>query len=218
MQYNTKTTPLVLPEYGRHVQQMVEYCMGIEDKGERTACAHDIVRIMLNMFPALGQSQEKPNMAWDVINRISDFKLDIDWPCEVTTKETLQASPAHVPYRNGFIMHRQYGGIIQRMIDALVELSDGEEKDKLIYMIASHMKKLMTQHNREAAEDFKIFRDLADYSRGKIMISPEECVLADYSDDNAQRQQSFQKRKNNQSQKQNRNQNLKRRKLHTGKH
>lgn len=209
MLYNTKRTSLTLPEYGRHVQQMVEYCMSLPDKDSRTACAHEIVKIMRNMFPSLGKSQEKPNMAWDVINRISGFSLDIDWPCEVTSRETLQAAPAHVPYRNGFILHRHYGGIIQRMIDAVVSLPEGDEKRNLTFLIASHMKKLMTQHNREGAEDMKIFRDLAAYSNGRIVINPEECILADYSEAQS-RPQQFQKRKNNQ--KQNRNQNMKRRK------
>ena len=90
MQYTSELKRLVLPEYGRNVQQMVDHCMTIEDKAERTRCANTIINIMGNLFPHLRDIEDFKHKLWDHLAIMSDFKLDIDYPYEIVKKESLE--------------------------------------------------------------------------------------------------------------------------------
>lgn len=178
--YNTDQPPVVLPEYGRNIQKLIDYCVTIEDRDERTACAYSIADTMAGMFPELVGEDNDRHKIWDHINIISGFKLDIDFPCEVLTEEKLNPRPAPIPYPASKIRYRHYGKNIEQMIDILTEMEDGEEKDALISMIAHHMKKLMLLHNKEGVADAKILKDLAEYSRGKINLDPAVYLLHEF--------------------------------------
>ena len=92
LNYNTRLKQLVLPEYGRNIQRMVDYCLSIEDRDERTVCAHTIVRSMGNLFPEL-RAPENEHKLWDHLMIMSDFKLDIDFPCAVISEADLATTP-----------------------------------------------------------------------------------------------------------------------------
>lgn len=96
--YNTQKKKLILPEYGRNVHRMIEYCMSLEDRDERTRCANAIVNIMGNLFPHLRDVDDFKHKLWDHLAIMSDFKLDIDYPYEVIKKENLNDKPDCVPY------------------------------------------------------------------------------------------------------------------------
>ena len=53
MQYNTQQKRMPLPEYGRSIQNMVDFALTIQDRSERQRCANTIINIMGNMFPHL---------------------------------------------------------------------------------------------------------------------------------------------------------------------
>lgn len=178
--YNTQLKPLALPEYGRMIHQMVEYATQIPDRDERTRCAFAIAKIMKNLFPQEFASPDGERKMWDHINIISDFKLDIDFPVEVSSAEALHPKPEPIPYGDQNIRHRYYGKNIQLMIDRVAELEEGPEKDSLISMIAHHMKKLMFTHNKEGVNDARILRDLAEYSKGRIQLDPETYILHEF--------------------------------------
>lgn len=203
LRYNTQQPKMILPEYGRHVHQMVSYCLGIEDRQKRTECAYDIAAILTNMFPELAPTPDRPGAVWDVINMISDFKLDIDFPVAVTPGEKLRSKPSAIELDRSRIRFRHYGKIIERMIEKVSSMPESEEQKDLALLIASHMKKLMLQHNREGADDIKIFRDLECYSQGKIILSPETCVLPFFEIDSPETMTKtrIQKKKNNKNQK-----------------
>lgn len=178
--YNTRLKPLALPEYGRMIHQMVEYATQIPDRDERTRCAFAIAKIMKNLFPQEFASPDGERKMWDHINIISDFKLDIDFPVEVSAVEAIHPEPEPIPYGDQKIRHRYYGKNIQLMIDRVAELEEGSEKDSLISMIAHHMKKLMFTHNKEGVNDSRILRDLAEYSKGRIRLDPETYILHEF--------------------------------------
>lgn len=170
-QYNSQLKKLALPEYGRNIQQMVDYCCTIEDREERTKCAYSIIATMGNLFPQLRDEPDYAHKLWDHLAIMSDFKLDIDFPFEVVKAETLDTKPDPMSYKLERIKMRHYGKLIERMIERAVEYPDGEEKDALIMLIANHMKKQIFQINKEDVDDEKIFNDLAYYSKGKIALS-----------------------------------------------
>ena len=195
LEYNTQLKKLLLPEYGRNVQQMVDHCMTIEDREERTRCAYSIINIMGNLFPQLRDEEDFKHKLWDHLAIMSDFKLDIDYPYEVVKVEDLYSKPEIVEYKLEPIKYRHYGKIIEKMIGRAAEYPEGEEKDALISLIAHHMKKLMFAISKEGVEDEKIFKDLYRYSRGKINLNPETCKLRVFKEAPAANNQSKKKKK-----------------------
>lgn len=195
LEYNTSLKKMVMPEFGRNVQSMVDYCVTIEDREERNRCARRIVRIMSNLFPdLLGEDKNTANI-WNHIMIISGFKLDVDFPCEVIKEESLNPKPEPIPYVQGPIYRRVYGRHIEDMISTVADMPDSEEKEMLISMIAHHMKKLMLIHNPEGVDDALILRDLAEYSKGRIVLDPQTYILHDFLDDLEEPQQPKHKRK-----------------------
>ena len=113
---------------------------------------------------------------------MSDFRLDIDYPCEVIKPENLHSKPEKIPYKLTPIRFRHYGKIVENLIDIAQDMPECEERTQLALLIANQMKKLMVQSNIDGVDDEKIFKDLALYSRGKIVLNPEEHKLRDFKD------------------------------------
>ena len=128
MQYTSDLKKLILPEYGRNVQQMVDHCMTIEDRAERTRCANTIINIMGNLFPHLRDIDDFKHKLWDHLAIMSDFKLDIDYPFEVIRKDKLDNKPEPVPYPNTKIRYRHYGRTLEILIQKACEFPEGDEK------------------------------------------------------------------------------------------
>lgn len=180
--YNTGMPVLLLPEYGRTIQNMVDYCVEIEDKEERTSCAYAIVNVMKKLFPShIGEHGDLKKF-WDHLNIMSRFELDIDFPCEVVTAESVNVKPSPIPYSKGQIRFRHYGRSLENMIKTVSEMEDGKEKDDLISMIAHQMKKLLLTHNPEGVDNARVLRDLYDYSEGKINLDPATYILHEFHD------------------------------------
>jgi len=182
LEYNTQKEKLVLPEYGRNVQQMVDYCLTLADRDERNRCARAIVDIMANLFSNQRDVEDFNKMLWNQLAIMSDFKLDIDYPCEVIQKESLMSRPDPIGYRLEPIRFRHYGKTIESLIDIAADMPEGEERMQLSLLIAHHMKKLMLQNNNEGVDDDKVFKDLAAYSRGRIVLSTADHQLRDFKD------------------------------------
>lgn len=174
--YNTHLDKLTLPEYGRNIQRMVDHCLSIPDREERTLCAYSIVRAMGNLFPEL-RAPENEHKLWDHLAIMSDFRLDIDYPCEVISQTELQTAPDTVPYAGAPFRFRHYGRITQQMVEKAAAMPEGPDRDKVIMLIANHMKKQMLAVNPDGVDDQKIFNDLADLSAGAILLDPASARL-----------------------------------------
>ncbi|MBQ5751807.1 MAG: DUF4290 domain-containing protein, partial [Bacteroidaceae bacterium] len=168
MEYNTKQKKLPLPEYGRSVQKMVDHALTITDREERQQCAETIVHIMGSMFPNLHNQERK---LWDHLAIMSDFQLDIDYPCEVIKREEFHVLPQQVHYSNGEIRNRHYGRIVEEMIAHALTLEEGEEREQFIELILIQMKKNYIAWNKDGVEDKKILEDLRIYTKGAIDIA-----------------------------------------------
>lgn len=194
--YNTGMPQMPLPEYGRNIQNMVDYCVMIPDKEERTECAYAIVDIMKKLFPEnVGEGGDLKNL-WDHLNIMARFELDIDFPCEVITAENANPVPEVIPYKKGNIRYRHYGRSVENIVRIVADMEPGEERDKLILLLANQMKKLMLTHNPEGVDDAKILRDLYEFSDGKINLNPETFILHEYHQASAPaKQKKVRKRK-----------------------
>lgn len=182
MKYNTEEKKMVLPEYGRNIQNMVDYCVTIEEREERKHCANTIINIMGNMFPHLRDVNDFKHILWDHLAIMADFKLDIDYPYEIIKKENLYAKPPRLRYINSRIRYRHYGRTLELMINKANEMEAGSEKDALVKLIATQMKKSFLTWNKESVDDRKIFKDLEELSRGEIVLKEDEYKLAESRD------------------------------------
>jgi hypothetical protein len=171
--YNTRRDHLLLPEYGRNIQKMIEHLMTIEDRDERNKAARTVIGVMGNLNPHLRDVADFKHKLWDHLAVISDFKLDIDSPYETPTREMLNEKPNKIPYTQKNIRFKHYGHSIVLMIQKAAEMEDGEEKQDLVKMIAYHMKKSYLTWNREAVDDREIFEDLVTLSGNKLELSPD---------------------------------------------
>ena len=173
MKYNTQEKRLAMPEYGRNIQNMVDYCVAIPDREERTHCANTIINIMGNMFPHLRDVNDFKHILWDHLAIMSDFALDIDYPYEVVKRENMYLRPAKIPYPQGPIVYKHYGKNLEDMIREATKYEDGEQKEYLIELLANHMKKSFLTWNKEMVDDRKIFDDLEHLSEGSIVLDED---------------------------------------------
>lgn len=193
--YNTDMKPMRMPEYGRKIHELIEYCKLIEDREERTACAYAIAEVMARLFPQVISGKNDRKKIWDHINIMAGFELDVDFPLTVITREELNPKPKRPEYSKKPIFYRHYGRTIEMMIQKLVEMEPGEQRDQLTLLIANQMKKQLLAHNKEVVSDAKVLKDLAEFSGGAINLKPEEYPLHEYSELVQQNQGKKKKRK-----------------------
>ncbi|MBL7111652.1 MAG: DUF4290 domain-containing protein [Bacteroidales bacterium] len=179
--YNTQRKKLVLPEYGRNIQKMVDHLMTIEDREERNKASRAVIGIMGNLNPHLRDVADFKHKLWDHLAIMSDFKLDIESPYEAPVPEVLYEKPKSIPYGSQQIRWKHYGKIIEQLIDKASDYPEGEEREMLISLIANHMKKCYLTWNREVVEDDVIFDDLKTLSRGRI-VADKNLKLSDTRD------------------------------------
>lgn len=182
LQYNTTSTSLPMPEYGRNIQQMVNHCLLIDDRSERNQCAQSIVDTICRLHPAERTNPEWRRRLWDHLAIMSNFQLDIDWPEPLTVSaEDMHSRPAKLPLPGHFITKRVYGYFIDDMIALALSMEhEDPERIKLELLIAVKMKRLLTAANPDTASDQRVFRDLAELSHGEILMTPEEVSLPDF--------------------------------------
>ena len=182
MEYPTLQGKLIMPEYGRNIQQLVAFAQTIEDREERTRCVQTIINIMGNLFPYLRDVNDFKHKLWDHVAIMSDFKLDIDFPYEILLAENLYTRPEIIPYKKSRIRYQHYGRTLEEMIEKVAGYEDGDEKNELIRLIANQMKKCFLTWNKEVVDDRKIFDDLRELSKGKINISEDFFKLVESKD------------------------------------
>ena len=178
--YKNQLKELVLPEYGRNIQNMVEFCLTIEDRDERTRCARSIVDAMQILFPAQIEQQTYRRKLWDHLAIISDYRLDVDIPFELVTPDSFDEKPQAVSEGACNIRRRHYGHLVEAMVAKAAEMPEGEERYELIMMVANHMKKLQLALNPEGVDDYRIFKDLYEMTDGAINIDYTTNPLHDF--------------------------------------
>ncbi len=168
MDYNTQRDHLIIPEYGRNIQKMVEQATKIKDREERNRYAQAIIAIMGYLNPSLRDIVDFKHKLWDHLFIISNFKLDVDSPYPIPGKNTLVAKPKKVAYPNPNIKFRHFGKITEEMIKEIVKVDDEARRDALTYNIANFMKMSYLNWNRDSVSDETIFENLSKLSGNKL--------------------------------------------------
>lgn len=179
LEYNTERPHLFIPEYGRHFQKMVDHAVSIEDRDERNRVAKSIISVMGNLQPHLRDVPDFQHKLWDQLFIMADFKLDVDSPFPITSKEMLQQRPEPLDYPQNHPKYRFYGNNIKRMIDVAVSWDKGDMRSGLEYAIANHMKKCYLVWNKDTVEDSVIFNHLKELSDGQIDLEKSDESLTE---------------------------------------
>ncbi len=179
LEYNTEREHLIIPEYGRHLQKMINYAKSRETPEERNKIAKAIISVMGNLQPHLRDVPDFQHKLWDQLFIMANFELDVESPYEQPSKELLEERPEPLAYPQNFPKYRFYGNNIKTMIDVANTWEDGELKEALIVTIANHMKKCFLNWNKDTVEDGVIFNHLFELSDGKINLKDSIEVLTD---------------------------------------
>ncbi|RAV28603.1 DUF4290 domain-containing protein [Sinomicrobium soli] len=182
LEYNTERQRLIIPEYGRHIQKMIDYAVAIEDRDERNKVARAIIGVMGNLNPHLRDVPDFQHKLWDQLFIISDFQLDVDSPFPRPERELLEQKPDPLGYPQNHPKYRFYGNNIKRMIDVCNSWEESDLKEGLKFTIANHMKKSFLNWNKDTVEDEVIFEHLYELSDGKINLAKWDEDLSDSDD------------------------------------
>lgn len=163
---------LILKEYGKNIQQLVDHVTAIEDREKRTQSAYTIIEIIKQLFPAM--KQESDQKLWDDIYIMSDFKLDVDGPFPMPAKELLGKKPLSIGYPKGQVKFKHYGRNIEKLIEKAVEIEDDEEQEAAIIYIGQLMRSFHSTWNRDNFDDGIIIDDIKTLSKGKLHIDLEK--------------------------------------------
>lgn len=171
LDYNTQRDKLVMPEYGREIQKMVDYALTIENRRERQLCAETIVNTMQRMYPNMSEDQQRK--FWDHLAIMSGFQLDIDYPYDISEAQNIAKKPAPMKYPMEHIPIRHYGKMIFEMFDKLKAMPEGPERDELVGMTANQMKRSLATWSNGSWDDEKVASDLARFTDGIIQLDLE---------------------------------------------
>ncbi len=205
MEYNSQRKHMMIPEYGRNVQRMVEFCMTVKNREERNRVARAIISVMGQLNPHLRDVTDFKHKLWDHLFIISEFKLDVDSPYPIPNAETFQTKPDKVNYPDNKIKYRHYGKILEQIIKKAVEFEKGPEKDALTLAIANSMKKAYLIWNRDSVTDDVILEQLAELSKGKLKLDPSTTLSLPNELNIPRQQQHHHKNKNRNNRNRNRN-------------
>jgi len=168
MDYNTQREKLIIPEYGRNIQKMVDHLKTVEDREKRNKLAKALIQIMGNINPHLRDVADFKHKLWDHLMIMSSFELDIDAPYPPPKQELLNEKPNRVPYNVNRIRYRHYGKTVERMLTQVSELEESEKRQNLIKVVANHMKKSYVMWNKDHVEDEFIFQAIEKITDGKV--------------------------------------------------
>ncbi len=198
MEYNSSRNMMVIPEYGRNIQKMIEHAVTIEDREERNKAARAIVAVMGYLNPQIRDIVDFKHKLWDHLFLISDFKLDVDSPYPIPPKETLKVKPQRIAYPESKIRYKYYGKTMEAMIRKIAEMEDGERKAGIAQDLANFMKMCYLTWNKDSVDDSTILNHLEELSGGNVKLN--ETVRLNHTTEilamNAQKKQQHQKSHN----------------------
>ena len=172
LDYNTQREKLIMPEYGREIQKMVDYAISLPTKEERMRCALSIIHQMENKTPQLRDSSDYQQTLWDHLYLMSHKQLDIDWPFDVSNAEKILSKPQPLehPKAESHSRQRHYGRLMMEVFEKLKTMPDGEERNELVRITANQMKRDLATWGHGSMDDEKVADDLARFTDGKIQL------------------------------------------------
>lgn len=173
-EYNTLRPQIILKEYGRNVQKLVEYIRSVPDKNKRTELAATLIELIKQLTPSLKDQPENPQRLWDDLYIIADFNLDVNNPFPVPEREILFKKPMKVEYPQSKVRFKHYGKNIEKLIKEALKKEDPQEKEEAIIYLGKLMKTFYGNWNKETLDDSVILNDIKLMSDGKLTLNIEK--------------------------------------------
>ncbi|MBR2236529.1 MAG: DUF4290 domain-containing protein [Prevotella sp.] len=170
LDYNTQRERLLLPEYGREIQKMVEHAVSLPLREDRQRCANTIVKMMAKKITLVRDIADQQQALWDHLYIMSHKQLDIDWPYDVSDAEKILSKPEPMKLPQQNIRLRHYGRLVEEMCEKLKEMPAGEERDVLARHTANQMKRDLVLWGHGNSDDEKVVADLAEFTDGIIQL------------------------------------------------
>ena len=206
MKYNTTRPRMIISEYGRNVQGMIDYAQSISDRADRTRAAFSIVEIMVLLNPQIREQDNYKHKLWDHLFQMADFKLDIDAPFPMPDREVLIQRPTPMKYPTQSIRYRHYGKNIEKMIEKALSMPEDEAKKTYVEAIGNFMKMSYKNWNKAIINDEDVFNDLRKLSAGKLEVAPDTVLESNFQSRDSASRHRFQNNKNRNQQRNNPNQ------------
>jgi len=173
MPYNTQLPKLILREYGRHIQNLVNYACTIEDAVTRNKLVQDIIDLMGTMNPTLRNVEDFRHKLWDHIFMMSDFKLKAESPYPIPEREELKRKSIQLSYPKSKIRFAHYGKLVETCVNKAVDVKDKELQHEFAEIIANYMKLVYQNWNRDNVNDITIKQDLESLSAGVLVLEED---------------------------------------------
>lgn len=170
LDYNTQRENLMMPEYGREIQNMIDIAIGLPTREQRQKAAKTIISVMRRMSPQPHGMENGEQKYWDHLALMSAFRLDIDWPYDVSKAVRITTKPEPIEYPMSDIPVRHYGKLLFELFDKLMVMDEGPELDRLIAYTANQMKRCLVLWGHTSSADEKVVDDLARYTNGRIQL------------------------------------------------
>jgi len=199
MEYNTDRNHLVIREYGRNVQKMIEYLLTIEDRETRQRNTEAVIELMGMLNPHLRNVGDFRHKLWDHLFLISDFKLDVTSPYPIPTREMLHSKPEMIPYPKKYPKYRHFGKNLEIVINKALDEKDETIREGLTQYIGNYMKLAYTNWHKEAIHDDMIRNELSDITQGQLIYENDHSIAAftEGFRSNKRKNYSFKNGKNN---------------------
>ena len=172
LDYNTARERLVMTEYGREIQRMIDVAIALPTKEERMRCAQTIIHQMEMKNPQVREGEDYQQTLWDHLYLMSRKRLDIDWPYDMSEAENILTKPApmKLPSQTGQSRMRHYGQLLMEVFERLKTMPEGAERDELVRLTANQMKRDLMTWSHGSVDDEKVADDLARFTDGKIQL------------------------------------------------
>jgi hypothetical protein len=197
--YNFTRRRLYLPEYGRHIHQMVDSLMEIEDRVERTRQAKAVIAVMGNLNPTLRDTEDFKHKLWDHLFIMSDFQLDVDSPYPQPSRQDLTLRPQKLSYPQSRITFKHYGKYTQRFVSLIAQEKESQRATQELSNIARYMRSKSYEFNNEHPNNDSIIRDIRIMAGEgfEVDLSAISTMRSDYRQGGQQRQQRRGKQQRN---------------------
>lgn len=173
-EYNTQRPGIILKEYGRNIQKLIDYIRSIPDKKKRTELAYTLVDLMKQLVPSTKEGDENPQRLWDDLYIVANFELDVDNPYPIPDDDVLFKKPARIPYPQSPIHLKHYGKNIERLIVEAIKKDDPKDREDAVIYLGKLMKTFYSSWNKESLDDSVILKDLKQMSKGTLTMDLEK--------------------------------------------
>jgi len=170
-EYNSQRSEIILKEYGRSVQKMVEHLRSIPDREKRTKLAGALIDLIKQLNPSIKEQQEDPQRMWDDLYIMADFNLDLDIPYPIPPKDVLQKKPMRMAYPQSNVRFRHYGKNIEILVKEAMKKEDPKEREEMVIYLGKLMKTFFSSWNKEILDDSVILKDIYAMSGGTLSMN-----------------------------------------------